>query len=90
MTKERVIEVLETERACVQRQSGPGIVCDRNCASCDLLLPEEDVLAAYDAAISAVKDLDDCRNELCLNCGSYRYRHEGACNGCRWRTGYGN
>ena len=23
-------------------------------------------------------------NELCLKCGSYRQRHEGACDGCRF------
>ena len=31
------------------------------------------------------RDLKDCRNELCLKCGSYREAHKGACDGCRWR-----
>ena len=26
-----------------------------------------------------------CRNELCLRCGSYKMRHLGACDGCRWK-----
>lgn len=26
------------------------------------------------------------RNELCLKCGQYREAHNGACNGCRWRS----
>lgn len=30
------------------------------------------------------RDLKDCRNELCLRCGSYREKHLGACDGCRW------
>ena len=30
------------------------------------------------------RDLRDCRNELCLRCGDYKQRHNGACNGCRW------
>ena len=30
-------------------------------------------------------DLKDCRNELCLRCGSYREKHLGACDGCRWK-----
>ena len=30
-------------------------------------------------------DLKDCRNELCLRCGSYRKKHLGACDGCRWK-----
>ena len=31
------------------------------------------------------RDLRDCRNELCLRCGSYREKHLGACDGCRWK-----
>lgn len=31
------------------------------------------------------RNLRDCRNELCLRCGSYRQSHLGACDGCRWR-----
>lgn len=27
----------------------------------------------------------DCRNELCLKCGSYKQAHKGACEGCRWK-----
>ena len=34
-------------------------------------------------------DLKDCRNELCLRCGSYREKHLGACDGCRWRADNG-
>lgn len=32
------------------------------------------------------RDLKDCRNELCLRCGAYKQRHNGACDGCRWRS----
>ena len=32
-----------------------------------------------------VQDLQVCRNELCLRCGSYRTAHLGSCDGCRWR-----
>lgn len=31
------------------------------------------------------RDLKDCRNELCLYCGKYKERHNGACDGCRWK-----
>lgn len=34
------------------------------------------------------RDLKDCRNELCLYCGKYKERHNGACDGCRWKQGY--
>ena len=30
-------------------------------------------------------ELRDCRNELCLRCGSYKQAHLGACDGCRWK-----
>lgn len=32
-----------------------------------------------------MSELRDCRNELCLRCGSYREKHLGACDGCRWK-----
>lgn len=32
----------------------------------------------------ALRDLKDCRNELCLKCGNYKERHNGSCDGCRW------
>ena len=32
-------------------------------------------------------ELKNCRNELCLKCGSYREAHLGACDGCRYRHG---
>lgn len=31
------------------------------------------------------KTLRDCRNELCLRCGRYVEKHNGACDGCRWK-----
>lgn len=41
---------------------------------------------AADAIEALMKDLNDCRNELCLKCGIYKDRHLGACNGCRWQS----
>lgn len=43
-----------------------------------------DDVEAIDLAIAAIKDLEVCRNELCLRCGQYKQRHLGACDGCRW------
>lgn len=40
---------------------------------------------AADAIEALQRNLNDCRNELCLYCGSYKQRHKGACDGCRWR-----
>lgn len=50
MTNERAIEVIQTEKKCVARAN----ICDRNCAKCYLVLPEEDILTAYDMAIKAL------------------------------------
>ena len=31
-------------------------------------------------------ELRNCRDELCLRCGSYKDAHHGACAGCRYRS----
>lgn len=31
-----------------------------------------------------LKELENCRNELCLKCGAYRESHLGACDDCRY------
>jgi len=41
---------------------------------------------AAEAIKKLERDLHDCRNELCLKCGSYKQKHNGACDGCRWRA----
>jgi len=50
MTKERAIEIIQTEKKCVARAN----ICDRDCANCHLVLPEEEILAAYDIAIRSL------------------------------------
>lgn len=39
-----------------------------------------------DLRIALLKELKDCRNELCLKCGDYKQRHLGSCDECRWRA----
>jgi len=40
-------------------------------------------------AANTIKNLQDelrnCRDELCLKCGSYKESHLGACDGCRYK-----
>lgn len=48
MTNEAAIAVIETEKKCVSSN------CDRDCAHCHLVMPEEDILLAYDMAIRAL------------------------------------
>lgn len=40
---------------------------------------------AATAIRSLLRDLKDCRNELCFRCGYYKLAHKGACDGCRWK-----
>lgn len=55
MTNERAIEVLRTEKKCVLRNIRG---CDRECEHCDLVLPDEDILTAYETAIKALEGDD--------------------------------
>ena len=39
----------------------------------------------YDSNAKLAADRKVLKNELCQYCGKYKYAHEGACVGCRWR-----
>lgn len=56
MTREEVIKILQTEKACVERQERKP-KCNRYCESCDLCMPIEDVLEGYNMAIQAIYTL---------------------------------
>ena len=49
--------VMEIERECVQRASNH--LCDRECEGCDLVLPDDIVLNAYDTVIAMLKRQED-------------------------------
>ena len=49
-------DILRNEKACVERNIAG---CTRDCAKCDLLLPDKDILAAYDTAIALLEKRDD-------------------------------
>lgn len=55
MNVERAIKVIQTEKKCVLRNIRG---CDRECDKCDLVLPEEEILTAYEMAIEALKGDD--------------------------------
>lgn len=63
-----VVKVLETEEKCVARQEGNQPQCDRNCSQCDLVLPIETVLSAYQTTIEILKKAK-CKN--CSFLGNY-------------------
>ena len=49
--KEEALFVLQNERECVIR----GETCDRDCAKCDLVMPSEKIISAYDNVIGWLK-----------------------------------
>lgn len=55
MTNEEAIKMLQTEKACVERQERKQS-CNRYCESCDLCMPIEDVIDGYNTAIRALKN----------------------------------
>lgn len=55
MTAERAIKVIQTEKKCVLRNIRG---CDRECGKCDLVLPDDEILTAYDMAIELLKGDD--------------------------------
>lgn len=59
MKNARAIEVIQTEKKCVARAN----ICDRDCANCHLVLPEEDILEAYDIAIDSILIVDSLMKE---------------------------
>lgn len=50
MNTEQILKVLKNERECIARQNGK---CDRDCAKCDLSLPDDEILEVYDFLINA-------------------------------------
>ena len=50
--KSKTIEILKTEKACVERNIKNQ--CNRECAKCDLLREDAEILQAYDSAIKAL------------------------------------
>lgn len=54
MNMTRVVDILKTEKECVERQG--TLACpNRDCSICDLLLPTDEVLKAYTLAIGCIE-----------------------------------
>ena len=56
--------------------SDPDPVTEVVSVSSIMQIPAADVVSG--------RDFRDCRNELCLQCGQYKTKHLGSCEGCRW------
>jgi AmiR/NasT family two-component response regulator len=68
------------------------VLQDRVAAYEDTGLTPGDIKELLDMAVSKTdkvlrlkEELHAMNNELCQYCGKYKYAHEGACYGCRWR-----
>lgn len=57
MTNQRAIDILQTEKECVERAgtATQNKGCDRNCADCDLVLQDAEILEAYTIAIELLE-----------------------------------
>lgn len=62
MDLQQVIQILKTEKECVERQDTPK--CNHDCYDCDLLLPTEDVLEAYNTAIMLLSETGILEDDL--------------------------
>ena len=65
MNTEQILKVLKNERECIKRQSecaSPRSFvpkCDRDCAKCDLCLPDDEILEVYDFLIKGYELLQN-------------------------------
>lgn len=51
MTENEAVKYIQIEKECINRD------CDRNCAKCDIVQEVDDLNSAYDAAIKALKEV---------------------------------
>lgn len=56
MTSKRILELLRIERECVQRNCDGR--CDRDCANCELVQTDSDLLEMYNEVILAYEKMD--------------------------------
>lgn len=61
-----------------------GCADEEDCGSFETGV-EANMRAAAEAIERLLYELNLCRDELCLQCGSYKLAHKGACDGCRWK-----
>ena len=52
----KTLEAMKTERECVARQQ-----CDRDCAKCELVMDQEDLVNAFDAVILILTHLAELK-----------------------------
>ena len=85
-------ECLEVGGNCAMNCKWEEAAWSRLAAYEDTGLTPGDIKELLDVAVSKTnkvlrlkEELHTIKNELCQYCGKYKYAHEGACYGCRWR-----
>ena len=51
----------------------------------DLMANEQWIMVIEKAKDNAIRELNICRNELCIKCELYKMAHKGACDDCRFK-----
>ncbi len=82
MQTKRMLELLKIERKCVQRNIDGQ--CNRDCAKCDLVQPDSEVIEMYTEAIDRLSPKPvaalSCINNLkygnCPRCGKMRCNYD--------------
>lgn len=59
MTQDRAIDLLKTELSCVRRNENG--LCDRDCASCDLVQQTSELIEMYEFVISHMEKQNEQR-----------------------------
>jgi len=64
MDNDKILKVLKIERECIRRQTSisnlfPKAECNRNCADCDLCLPDDEILEVLDFLIGGYELLQN-------------------------------
>lgn len=88
MDKNRALEIMQTEKSCVERNEANE--CDRKCEACNLVLPAQEVLEAYDLVIALLSDepVGEWVHEYDEN-GLPTFKHKWRCPVCNSTQTYG-
>lgn len=84
MTTEQAIKLMQVEMTCIKRASNADNTCTRECEKCDLIQKSEDLIAAYNTAINALRDVTK-KSDDPLKVGKWIYFHKknkAVCSNC--------
>ena len=77
MTPDEIVKAL---KLCAGDRCCEGCIEEQSVRHWQIVMRE-----SADLIESLQAQLADARNELCQKCGTYKYAHKGACDGCKWK-----